>query len=359
MIEIDGDRHPGRRAAACATTPGACATGRRSRTGAGSGSSSTPRTSSCSTTSAPPDGGETCGRPGDARRRRGRVRDCETTSELDPELGCQRRFVARATDELGREHVLEGEAVSVAPLRQRRDGRLTTVNEGRTRLRWGGHEGLGISEYLFQSSSDARAAHVAAERARAGGGGARRDAHEPHPPALEPVEEPPPAARVAHPQALSERARSPRKSLPPASRPARRRRGACAAWSRSARRGRGCRTPRRPACRRPSSPSAAAWRRPLAHQRQVRVRLTGWPARSQHLLRASPSRRRRANPRAVRKRWRQRSQRTSVDAVGALPHLQVGLGAAAHVARRSGRRPASAGPRSSRGRGRSGRPRRC
>ena len=98
-----------------------------------------------------PDGGETCGglamRDGVAAE----IRECETTSELDPELGCQRRFVARATDELGREHVLEGEAVSVAPLRQRRGERLTTVNEGRTRLRWGRHEGLGISEYLFQA----------------------------------------------------------------------------------------------------------------------------------------------------------------------------------------------------------------
>ena len=42
--------------------------------------------------------------------------------------------------------------MSVAPLRQRRDGRLTLVNEGLTRLSWDGHEGLGISEYLTQRS---------------------------------------------------------------------------------------------------------------------------------------------------------------------------------------------------------------
>ncbi len=98
------------------------------------------------------DGGETCGglvmRDGTAAA----VASCETASELDPELGCQRRFHARATDELGREVELEGEAISVAPLRQRRDGHLTVVNEGRTRLRWGDAEGLGISEYLFQRS---------------------------------------------------------------------------------------------------------------------------------------------------------------------------------------------------------------
>jgi hypothetical protein len=97
-----------------------------------------------------PDGGETAGglvmKDGVAAN----VSTCETVSELDPELGCQRRFTARATDELGREAVLEGEALSVAPLRQRRDGRLTQVNEGLTRLRWGEHEGRGISEYLIQ-----------------------------------------------------------------------------------------------------------------------------------------------------------------------------------------------------------------
>ena len=76
---------------------------------------------------------------------------CDTESELDPQLGCQRRFTARASDDLGREALLEGEAISVAPLRQRRDGLLTLVNEGLTRLRWEGREGYGISEYLVQS----------------------------------------------------------------------------------------------------------------------------------------------------------------------------------------------------------------
>lgn len=77
----------------------------------------------------------------------------DTESELDPELGCQRRFTARGRDELGRDVELRGEAVSVAPLRQRRDGRLTLVNEGLTRVSWQGHEGLGISEYLIQAAA--------------------------------------------------------------------------------------------------------------------------------------------------------------------------------------------------------------
>ena len=76
---------------------------------------------------------------------------CETESEQDPELGSQRRFHARATDRVGRQTELIGEAVSVAPLRQRRDGRLTLVNEALTRLSWEGRDGLGISEYLVQS----------------------------------------------------------------------------------------------------------------------------------------------------------------------------------------------------------------
>jgi hypothetical protein len=75
---------------------------------------------------------------------------CETESELDPELGCQRSFTARAEDERGRTTVLSGRALEVAPLRQRRGGRLTLVNEALTEYRWEGHSGVGISEYLVQ-----------------------------------------------------------------------------------------------------------------------------------------------------------------------------------------------------------------
>ena len=65
--------------------------------------------------------------------------------------GTQRDFVAHATDALGRTATLRGAAISVAPLRQRRDGRLTLVNEGLTRLEWLGHESFGISEWLEQT----------------------------------------------------------------------------------------------------------------------------------------------------------------------------------------------------------------
>jgi hypothetical protein len=76
---------------------------------------------------------------------------CEMESELDPKLGCQRSFVARARDALDRETVMEGDALEVAPLRQRRGGRLTLVNEGLTRYHWEGRTAVGISEFLFQA----------------------------------------------------------------------------------------------------------------------------------------------------------------------------------------------------------------
>jgi hypothetical protein len=78
------------------------------------------------------------------------IEACETESEMDPELGCQRSFVARARDATGRETTLSGRAIEVAPLRQRRDGRLTHVHEGLTEYDWEGRRGTGISEYLVQ-----------------------------------------------------------------------------------------------------------------------------------------------------------------------------------------------------------------
>ena len=81
------------------------------------------------------------------------IESCETVSELDPELGCQRSFTARARDAEGRETTLQGRAIEVAPLRQRRDGRLTHVNEGLTEYEWEGRRGTGISEYLIQKQS--------------------------------------------------------------------------------------------------------------------------------------------------------------------------------------------------------------
>ena len=88
-----------------------------------------------------PDGGETAGgflmRDGVLAP----IVECDTESELDPELGCQRSFEAHAADSDGRRTVLAGRALEVAPLRQRRDGRLTHVNEGLTEYDWDGRAG--------------------------------------------------------------------------------------------------------------------------------------------------------------------------------------------------------------------------
>ena len=65
-------------------------------------------------------------------------------------MGAQRSFTAKAVDALGRETTLRGRALEVAPLRQRRDGRLTHGNEALTDYEWEGRRGTGISEYLTQ-----------------------------------------------------------------------------------------------------------------------------------------------------------------------------------------------------------------
>ena len=75
------------------------------------------------------------------------IESCETGSELDPDLGAQRAFSARATTR-GRVTTLAGRALEVA-LRQRRDGLLTHVNEALTAYE-GRPPGHGISEYLVQ-----------------------------------------------------------------------------------------------------------------------------------------------------------------------------------------------------------------
>jgi predicted secreted hydrolase len=99
-----------------------------------------------------PDGSETAGGFLSREGVVAPIASCETESELDPDLRCQRSFRARATDELGRETTLEGRALEVAPLRQRRSGRTTYVNEALTEYRWEGHVATGISEYLVQEA---------------------------------------------------------------------------------------------------------------------------------------------------------------------------------------------------------------
>jgi hypothetical protein len=102
------------------------------------------------------DGGETAG---GFLMREGTVApivECETESVLDPALGYQRSFSARARDERQRETLLEGRALEVAPLRQRRGELLTHVNEALTEYSWEGRRATGISEYLVQRQAEPR-----------------------------------------------------------------------------------------------------------------------------------------------------------------------------------------------------------
>ena len=82
----------------------------------------------------------------DARRRdRRRSRPARRRRSSTRSSAASASFEARATDARGRTTTLRGRAIEVAPLRQRRDGRLTHVNEGLTEYEWEGHRGTGIS----------------------------------------------------------------------------------------------------------------------------------------------------------------------------------------------------------------------
>ena len=94
------------------------------------------------------------GRLPDARRRDRADRVVRDRVRAGPRARLPaRRSRARARDALGRETTLAGRALEVAPLRQRRDGRLTHVNEALTEYDWEGRRGTGISEYLIQTAA--------------------------------------------------------------------------------------------------------------------------------------------------------------------------------------------------------------
>ena len=75
---------------------------------------------------------------------------CETSpSSTRSSAASARSWRAPATRRAARRRSAAA-AIEVAPLRQRRDGRLTLVNEGAHRIRLGRRRGIGISEYLIQ-----------------------------------------------------------------------------------------------------------------------------------------------------------------------------------------------------------------
>ena len=56
--------------------------------------------------------------------------------------------MVRATTANGETIEVTGKVLSMIPLRNRRDGRVTRIAEGMTEWRWGERVGYGLSEYL-------------------------------------------------------------------------------------------------------------------------------------------------------------------------------------------------------------------
>jgi len=79
------------------------------------------------------------------------VHHVEIDTEHDPSSGYHRRIQARIHTASGVLHVT-GEVLSMLPLRNRKDGKVTRIAEGLTQWRVGNQVGFGWSEYLDQVS---------------------------------------------------------------------------------------------------------------------------------------------------------------------------------------------------------------
>jgi len=79
------------------------------------------------------------------------VEQCSWSSKMDEAHDWQRGLIIDVVDVAGRSVRLEGEALAVAPLRQRRRELVTCINEALTRYTLDGRTTYGISEYLIQS----------------------------------------------------------------------------------------------------------------------------------------------------------------------------------------------------------------
>ena len=76
------------------------------------------------------------------------IEDVTIASEYDEQDYPRRQRIEVVTAE--RTYVVEGEAMSLVPLRNRRDGRTTRITEAMTRFTCDGIEGVGMAEYLDQ-----------------------------------------------------------------------------------------------------------------------------------------------------------------------------------------------------------------
>jgi hypothetical protein len=72
----------------------------------------------------------------------------EVATELVGEQQLHDRIRVRATTKNGEVHEITGRVLSMIPLRNRREGRVTRIAEGMTEWRWGDRVGYGLSEYL-------------------------------------------------------------------------------------------------------------------------------------------------------------------------------------------------------------------
>lgn len=84
--------------------------------------------------------------------RRGQPNEAIVKTEVATDfVGAQQlhdRIQVRATTASGAVHEITGKVVSMIPLRNRREGRVTRIAEGMTEWRWGDRIGYGLSEYL-------------------------------------------------------------------------------------------------------------------------------------------------------------------------------------------------------------------
>jgi hypothetical protein len=84
--------------------------------------------------------------------RKGRDNDAivrtEVATEVVGEQQLHDRIQVRATTKSGEVIEITGKVLSMIPLRNRRDGKVTRIAEGMTEWRWGDRVGYGLAEYL-------------------------------------------------------------------------------------------------------------------------------------------------------------------------------------------------------------------
>jgi hypothetical protein len=77
-----------------------------------------------------------------------RIVKTEIATDFVGEQQLHDRIHVRATTKDGEVHEITGKVLSMIPLRNRRDGRITRIAEGMTEWRWGDRVGYGLAEYL-------------------------------------------------------------------------------------------------------------------------------------------------------------------------------------------------------------------